>query len=62
MKKKHESKFVRYIRRTWKNKLAAIALMVAGLLAMGVDGDGSIFVFTAIIGIPLFFTRVKCVD
>lgn len=61
MKKKNENGLIRYIRRTWKNKLAAIALIVIGLMFMNVEGDGTVFVFTLIFGIPLFFTRVNYV-
>ena len=61
MKKSNESKFVQYIRRTWKNKLAAIVAVLVGLGVINIEGDGTVFVFMLMIGIPLFFARVDYV-
>ena len=46
-----------YMKRTSKNKLYAAALIVLGLLSVGVVGDGTFLLFTAMVGLTLFFTK-----
>lgn len=57
MKKKNSLKkrFIRYMRRTWRNKLAAIFIVGVGLFTMFPEYDGTFFLFSLAIGIPLFF-------
>lgn len=58
MKKKTNFKrqLVSYFRRTWKNKLFAMGLMIAGFLSMSVspEVDATFFVFSLMLGIPIF--------
>lgn len=54
-------KFLNYMRRTIKNKLMAILLIIIGFLTWLFSGDGTGFVFTLIFGIPLFFMNKKYV-
>ena len=44
-----------YLKRTWKNKLAAIGLILVGLMPIWLERDATVFVLMASIGIPLFF-------
>lgn len=53
----HTGKFERYIRRTLKNKLCAIALLGIGVLSTIPDGDATFLVLISFIAIPLFFTK-----
>jgi hypothetical protein len=59
------SKFIRkfksYIRRTYKNKLCAIALIAVGLATLYIPDNYDIggLVLMLIIALPLFFTSKK---
>ena len=59
MKKRNTwmKKLIKTTRRTWKNKLCAIALFIIGALATSIDGDATMMVFLMLIGTPLFFAR-----
>ena len=49
---------IKYLKRTWKNKLVALTLMGIGWLSIGICNDATAFVFvTAVFGIPLFFAK-----
>ena len=50
-------KFRRYIRRTYKNKLCAIALFIIGVVPVFIENDGTLMIITSCISIPLFFSR-----
>jgi hypothetical protein len=52
MKKKR-----RQLKESVKRKLSAIALIIAGALSTLIDGDGTFFVFSIIIGIVIFFAK-----
>ncbi len=46
------------IRRTYKNKLCALALIIIGIISMNLETDGgTIMAFMLIIGVPLFFSK-----
>lgn len=53
-------KFMKYIGRTYKNKLAALALVGTGALAVNVLHDGTFMLFALLIGIPMFLTTRDC--
>lgn len=53
-------KFMKYIGRTYKNKLAALALVGTGVLAVNVLNDGTFMLFALVIGIPMFLTTRDC--
>ena len=66
MKKKKESRFHRYLRRTLWNKMMASAIIGVGIITALVDGDCFfffffffffVFFFTLVFGVPLFFVR-----
>lgn len=44
------------------NKLAALAFMVVNGLAMTITKDGTMFVFSLMIGIPLFFSKKNWIN
>ena len=44
-----------YLKRTWKNKLAAIGLIIPSLIPIWLERDATVFVLMAMIAIPLFF-------
>lgn len=43
-----------YLKKTWKNKLVAIALVLLGYISTLVDGDGTAFIFLLIVALPVF--------
>lgn len=46
------------IRRTYKNKLCALTLVIIGIISMYLDTDGgTIMTFMLLIGVPLFFSK-----
>lgn len=59
-KQKARAKFIDYLCTTWKNKLAAIAMVMAGVLGAVYCEDGTALVLFLIIGIPMFFTKKNC--
>lgn len=51
-------RFVRYIRRTFKQKLYALALAGLGALTAVVsDGDATAFVFMLLLAVPMFISK-----
>ncbi len=48
---------IEYLKRTWKNKVGALALMGVGYLSIGIEGDATGFVFLMLFAIPLFFAK-----
>lgn len=48
---------IKYLRRTWKNKVAALAITFVGYLSIGIDNDATFFVFALIFAVPMFFAR-----
>lgn len=52
---KYLMKFRDYLARTYKNKIGAIGFMLLGYISYLLnEGDGTFFVITIILGIPLF--------
>lgn len=45
------------LRRTYKNKLCAIALIIIGFLPIYIENDATVLVVLSMIGIPLFFEK-----
>lgn len=51
-------RFIRYMRRTWVNKLVALGGMFVGLLSVIVsEGDATFFILMSLIAVPMFFSR-----
>lgn len=57
-KRTYKKRFIKYLRRTYKNKIVALILM--GLMALTaplLDGDWTAVIFISFIAVPLFFTN-----
>jgi hypothetical protein len=50
-----------YMKRTWKNKLVAIALGLLGYISTLIDNDCTAFIFLLTIAFPLFIMNVESV-
>ena len=51
-------RFIRYMRRTWLNKLVAVTMSLLGLLSVIVsEGDATFLIFISLITVPMFFAR-----
>ena len=50
-------RLARYIRRTYKNKIAAIVMFLIGWLSAKISGDATFFILMLIIVWPVFLTR-----
>ena len=59
-KQKARARFINYLAKTWKNKLAVIAMIMAGMLGVVVCNDATALVLFLIIGVPMFFTKKDC--
>lgn len=58
-----ENKFMRYIRRTWKQKICALALILIGIVSAIVSGgEANALIFLGFIGVPLFFAGTNYLD
>lgn len=57
MKQNTYKEIKRYFRRTYKNKLCAIAMIIIGIIATNIDNDATVLVFTLLFGLPLFFAK-----
>ena len=53
---------IKYLKRTWKNKAVASAMMVLAYLGTLIDTDITGSVFIMLLAIPLFFARTNLVD
>lgn len=56
-RKRRESRFAKYMRRTYKNKLCAIAMIAVGIFSAYILKEASGLLFISIVAIPLFFSR-----
>ena len=50
-------KFVLYLCETYKNKLCALALLIAGWIPLKISGDGTALMILSFFAIGLFFAR-----
>lgn len=48
---------IKYLKRTWKNKVVALGLMQLGYMTTGIENDATAFVFLMLIAVPLFFAK-----
>lgn len=60
-KERNRRRFVRYIRRTFANKVCAVALALIGAVVMSLDGDATFLVFALMIGVPMFLAHEQWV-
>lgn len=56
-KQKAKERFFKYISKTWKNKLIAMAMICTGMLGVMVEKDATALVFMMFIAVPMFFSR-----
>lgn len=54
-------RFRNYWRRTFRNKLAALSLILIGIMPLVLERDATMLAFATMIAIPLFFTRERYV-
>ena len=45
------------LRRTYKNKLCTLALIIVGIVPIYLENDATFMTFALLIGIPLFFSK-----
>jgi hypothetical protein len=55
--RKYIRRLIRSNRKTFKNKLCAIALLSLGMFAAIISNDWTFFVFTAFLAIPLLLAK-----
>ena len=53
--RKNMVRFIRYLRRTYQNKIIALAMTVCGIVSAMIDGDATALVFISLIAVPVFF-------
>lgn len=53
--KKYALRFIRYLRRTYQNKVVAMAMIGVGILSTLIEGDATALVFILMLAIPVFF-------
>jgi hypothetical protein len=51
-----------YLKRTWKNKVVALLIMLPGLIPVWLDGDATVLVLTLIAATPLFFAKQNYIE
>lgn len=56
-KTKRGYKIRRYFRRTFKNKLLALFMLICGVAVWAIGSDATALVFLAMIAVPLFVTK-----
>lgn len=49
--------FVKYMIRTYRNKLAALVMIAAGILVARLTDDATFLAFVMMFGIPLFISK-----
>lgn len=52
---------IKYLKRTWKNKIVALCLMQLGYMTIGIDNDVTAFAFIMLFAVPLFFAKKNIV-
>ena len=53
---------MRYLKKTWKNKLISLALILGGYLSMLISGDATFLFFILLIAVPLFFMKESAIS
>ena len=53
--------FVKMMKRTYRNKLAAMSLLGLGVVPVIMFNDGTFMLVTIIFGVPLFFSKHNCI-
>lgn len=50
------------LKKTWKNKVSALALLVAGIVSTIPSGDATACTILCFVALPLFFAKENYVD
>ena len=50
------------MKKTLKNKLAAVALMMVGMVPTLLEGDASFLVSASLFAVPLFLSKNDCFE
>lgn len=50
-----------YLKRTWKNKVLALGLLLVSLIPVWLDRDATILALMIVVIVPLFFADRDCV-
>ena len=58
--KKYMKKFVRYMLRTYKNKLASLIMFAFGIVSAKISNDATFLVFVIMLFGPVFFINENC--
>ena len=53
----NKKRFRQYMKRTFKNKIVALMLIILGVLSVFIDGDGTFMIFVVAVSIALFFAK-----
>ena len=56
------ARVVKYMRKTYRNKLVAMGLLIPGVLAEMITNDGTALIFLMVFAIPMFFTNKNCIQ
>lgn len=48
--------FIRYMRKTWKNKIYAIGLILLSMIPIYLEGEGTAFIMALLLAVPMFFS------
>lgn len=56
-KERRRARRVRYWRKTWMNKVVAIALLAISLVPVVIYQEGTAFILMLFIAIPMFFAK-----
>ncbi len=55
-------KIKQYFQRTYKNKMYAMVLILAGIFSMKIADDSTFLIFALILGVPLFLTGKELME
>lgn len=53
----NKKRFRQYVKRTIKNKIVALMLIILGVLSVFIDGDCTFMIFAVTVSIALFFAK-----
>lgn len=49
--------FIEYMRKTWKNKIYAIGLVLLSMVPIYLEGEGTAFILAMFMAVPMFFSK-----
>lgn len=55
--KRNKKSFIRYMRKTYKNKIIASIIFILGCITLRFSNDGTFMLFTTFLSVPLFFEK-----